>query len=265
MNPSIPELRQYLKVALTVSRLAATYLRKEFRQHPSTAYTCKKHQETLTLADQQSNQMIIQVIKKTFPEHNIISEEAIYEKTGSPFCWYIDPLDGTSNFASGSPLFAVNLGLTFHKEIVLGVITLPFFKETYWAIKDGPAFLNNKKLHVSKVRQLKDSFVQVCHSCPKKHRSAGAKIIFKLANRCRVFRNFGCAGIELTNLAAGRVEAAIIKGSRSWDNLAGTLIVRQAGGRVTDFQNRPWQAQSADLLATNQKIHGQLLKILKDV
>ena len=263
MEPKIKDLQQYLKIAKLASEKAGDFLMKNFRKNGPSTYDYKKHREIVTAADKRANDIIVKIIKAKFPGHNIISEEANYKKTNSPLCWYIDPLDGTTNYTAHSPLFSVNIGLTYRDEPVVGVINIPYTKDLCYAIKDKGAFCNNKKIKVSKTKSLKESFIQLCHAYQKHERLTGAKIVRKITGKCRAYRRYGCAGVEHANVAAGRAEAIIIAGSRPWDNLAGALIVREAGGRVTDFNNKDWTVKSKDVLATNGKIHKQLLKIIK--
>ncbi|MBU0649402.1 inositol monophosphatase [Patescibacteria group bacterium] len=263
MEPEIKNLPQYSKIAKLASEKAGDFLMKNFRKHSPNAFSYKKHHEIVTTADKRANEIIVKIIKTNFPNHNIVSEEAEYKKTKSPFCWYIDPLDGTSNYTAGSPLFAVNIGLVHNNEIILGIINLPYMKEIYWTMKDHGAFCNGKRIHVSKTKNLKQSFIQICHAYRNRDRLIGTKIVARVTGRCRVYRGFGCAGVEHANVAAGRADASVIAGSRSWDNLAGALLIREAGGKVTDFKNKEWDVKSADFMASNGKIHNQLLETIK--
>lgn len=263
MKPTQKEIDQMLATAKLAAKEAGDYLLNNFGKNHFHDYSYKKHREIVTKRDIGANKIIVKIIRKKFPHHNIISEEAHYKKNSSPFTWYIDPLDGTTNYTAGNPLFAVNIGLTYQGEPIVGVINLPYMKDMCWATKGKGAFCNNKKIKVSKTRTLKESFIQLCHAYKKANRIQGAKVVNKITGKCRVYRRFGCAGVEHTNVATGRAEAIIIIGSRSWDNLAGYLIINEAGGKATDLKGRPWQANSQDFVATNGKIHNQLLKIIK--
>jgi len=262
MQPTQKEINAILSTAKIASKKAGNYLLKNFRQHDPSKYSYKKHREIVTQADKKANEIIIKTIKEKFPEHNIVSEEASYPKNKSAFIWYIDPLDGTTNYTAGLPLFSVNIGITYNDEPIVGVINLPHDKELYHAVEGKGAWCADRKLRVSKTSKLKESFLQLCHAYSAKERLGGAQVVKKITGKCRVYRRFGCAGIEHTNVASGRTDAIIIIGSRPWDNMAGALIIREAGGSVTDRKNKEWNAKSKDVIATNGKIHKQLLHII---
>lgn len=263
MKPALKEINSMLATSKIAAKKAGNYLKKNFRQHGPAKYSYKEHREIVTSQDKRANEIIVKIIRKKFPAHNIISEEKKYKKTNSGYTWYIDPLDGTTNYTAGIPLYAVNIGLACENEPIAGVIFLPDKNELYWAIKNRGAYFNNKKIRVSKTNKINNAFIQLCHAYKQEERLTGAKIVKRLTNKVRVYRRFGCAGVEHSNVAAGRTDAIIIAGSRSWDNLAGAVIIREAGGRATDRSGKPWLPDSKDFIATNGKIHNQLLKIIK--
>ena len=176
-GPTQNELKQHLNAAQLAAKKAGDYLLKNFRKHDPGAFSYKKYHEIVTKADKRANEIIVKILKAKFPDHNIISEEAQYKKTRSPYTWYIDPLDGTSNYTAGSPLFAVNIGLTHNNEIILGVINLPYMKELCWAVKGRGAYCGKKGIWVSKTKSLKQSFIQLCHAYKKRDHLFGAVII----------------------------------------------------------------------------------------
>jgi len=263
MKPTQKEINQMLATAKLASKRAGNYLMKNFRKNSYHDYGYKKHREIVTRRDTDTNKIIVKIIKAKFPHHNIISEEAKYKKNKSPFTWFIDPLDGTTNYTAGNPLFAVNIGITYQDQIIIGAINVPYTKDLCWAVKSKGAYCGNKKIKVSKTNILSESFIQLCHSYEANNRKRGAQIVNRITGKVRVYRRFGCAGVEHTNVATGRAEAIVIIGSRSWDNLAGALIIEEAGGKATDRQGKLWQPNSKDFIATNGKIHKQLLKIIK--
>jgi len=263
MKPTQKELNAILTTAKAASKEAGDYLLKHFGKNHIHDYDYKEHHEIVTKRDLAANKIIVKAIKKKFPDHNIISEEAKYKKNSSPFTWYIDPLDGTTNYTAGIPLFAVNIGITHNNTPVVGVINLPYTKEHCWATLGKGAYCNNKEIKVSKVRKMKESFIQLCHAYEKENRLAGAEAVAKITGKCRVYRRFGCAGVEHTNVAKGRCEVIAIMGSRSWDNLAGALIIEEAGGQVSDAQGKPWKPTSKTFVATNGQVHYQFLETIR--
>lgn len=263
MEPTSKQISQYLAAATLASKKAGHYLKRNFQKSSPSFFRYKKDSEIITGADLAANRIIVEILRKKFPGHNIVSEEKKYKKTSSPFRWYIDPLDGTTNYAAGSPLFSVNIALEHKNEPLLGVIYLPHMDELYWAVRHRGAHLNKKKIRVSKTNKLKDAFLLLGHGYLKKEQLAGIKVIKKINGKCRVYRRWGCAGLDLVSVAAGRADALIATSSRSWDNLAGAMIVNEAGGRATDLKNKYFAADSQDLLATNGKLHARILNIIK--
>ena len=261
--PNKKEIKNILKIAETASQKAGAYLRKNFRRHNPSKYSYKKHREIVTAADKKTNDIIVKTIRAEFPDHNIVSEEKNYQKNSSSFAWYVDPLDGTTNYTAGIPLYSVNIGVTYRDEIICGAICLPDRDELYAAMRGRGSFCNNKKIRASKTKKIKESFVELCHSYEKKNREQGARLVKKITNQVRVYRRFGCAGVEHANVAAGRTDAIIIIGSRAWDNLAGALLIEEAGGKVTDRDGKPWVPNSKDFIATNGAIHERLLKLIQ--
>lgn len=263
MNPTQKEINIILATAKAASKNAGDYLLKHFGRNNIHDYEYKEHHEIVTKRDLAANKIIVKSIKEKFSGHNIISEEIKYKKTDSPYTWYVDPLDGTTNYTASIPLFAVNIGIALNATPIVGVIYLPYTKEHYWATLGQGAYCNNKEIKVSKVRTMKESFIQLCHAYEKENRLAGAEIVAKITGKCRVYRRFGCAGFEHTNVARGRAEATAIMGSRSWDNLAGALIIEEAGGQISDAQGNPWKPTSKTFVASNGQIHFQFLQSIK--
>lgn len=251
-----------LEAAKTAALSAGRELMGHFR-HAGNGRKYKKDHELVTTADIRANAIIIKLLKKRFPHHNIVSEEGKYPINHSDFCWYVDPLDGTVNYDAGLPLFAVNIGLAYKNKPILGVIYLPAANEMYSAVAGAGAFFENQRLHVSRTARLADSFIQFCHGYSPAEIRRGRRIANQIAAHSRVYRRLGCAGLEHANVAAGRADAIVIAGSKSWDNLAGSVLIREAGGRVTDSRGIEWTAASRDLVATNKKIHAQIINHLK--
>ncbi|OGY52992.1 MAG: hypothetical protein A3B15_03060 [Candidatus Buchananbacteria bacterium RIFCSPLOWO2_01_FULL_45_31] len=225
----------------------------------------KKPSQIVTQADLIADKIIVSALKKKFPAHAIISEESGKNKIASDYLWAVDPLDGTTNYFIGSPLFAVSLALFYRGQPVLGAAFAPALNELYFAEIEKGAYLNNKKIKVSKNNRLKDSFLTFCHGSARQDIRRAMKIYNKIKMAGLDSRQLGSAAIELGFVAAGRTDCILIPGAHSWDVGAGVLMAREAGGQATDFSGQEWDIKSKDLAASNGKIHGQLVKFLKNI
>jgi len=225
----------------------------------------KSKSQIVTEADLIANKIIVNAIKKKFPTHAILSEETGRNKIKSEYLWVIDPLDGTTNYSIGSPLFAVSIALFKGNNPILGISYAPIMNELYFAEQSKGVFLNNKKIKVSNKKTLKESFFTYCHGSTDKDIKKAVKIYNKIKLSGHDSRQLGAAALELGFVAAGRTECIIIPGANSWDVGAGVLFVREAGGVVTDFSGKPWNLKTKDMVASNGKIHNQLIKFIKNV
>lgn len=258
-------MNKYTKIAIKAAKAAGAYLLKNFYQNHRDRATLKFKHEIATQADLGAEKIILNTIKKEFPGHQILSEEAGKNNKKSDFLWVVDPLDGTTNYSMQNPIFNVSIGLFYKKEIVLGVVYAPLLRELYVAEKNKGTVLNGKKIHVSKTNNFHKSLLTFCHGHREKdiRRAIKAYNFFKLKGFDT--RQLGSAALEMAFVAAGRIESIMIPGAHPWDVAAGTLLVREAGGKVTDFQGNDWGLTSRDMLASNGKIHKRLLKFLRNV
>lgn len=222
----------------------------------------KKKESYFTNVDLECEKVIINSIKKKFSKHNIVSEESENIYNNSEYTWYIDPLDGTHNYIHNLPLFGVSIALA-HKGIVKsGVINLPYFNELYTAEKGKGSFLNGKRIRISNTNKLNKSFV-LMDMAIRKALSNNIKIAKKLNNKIYDFRSLGCAVYNYILVAKGDADAYITSYTNTWDVAAGALIVEEAGGKVTGHDGERWHPDNRKFVASNGKIHNQLLKIIK--
>jgi len=243
-------------------------LYRRFHNFDRGSVTLKSHHEILTQADLAAEKAILGVLRQAFPDHNILSEEAGDSGKQSDYLWVVDPLDGTTNFSIHDPLFAVSLGLFYKQESYLGLIYAPFLGEFYLAVAgqgswrySGPDLRGGKRLQVSRIGA--DKAVNTfCHGSRQKDIQKAVAYMRKHKLRHLDCRQLGSAALELAYVAGGRTESIAIPGANTWDIAAGVLLVRQAGGKVTDFNGREWSLASRDLLASNGQVHKQLLKML---
>ncbi len=249
------------KVAMESAKEAGAELLKRYYKFSRTEIKLKSHHEILTKADLAAEKIIIAKIKKNFPDHDFLSEEAGLRGVTSDYQWIIDPLDGTTNFSMHNPIWATSIGVAYKGKIIFGVIFAPFLDELYTAETGKGARLNNKKIKVSKIKREKvlNTF---CHSSKKADIAKAIKYYKKQKLLGFDCRQLGSASLELAYVACGRIESIVIPGANSWDVSAGVLLVREAGGRVTDFQNKKWSLKSRDMMASNGVVHRRILDVI---
>lgn len=251
--------------ALKAAQKAGKILLQKFNHLVQKEVNLKDKYEVVTRADFEAEEAILEVIRQKYPQHDILTEEAGRLDRQAEYLWIIDPLDGTTNYTIGNPLFSISIGLAHHQKLTIGVIYAPFLHELWVAEKGQGAWLNKRKIKVSSVRKIKDAFLLFCHGNKKQDIKRTIKLFDRLKLPARHLRQLGSAAIELASVATGRAESIAIPGINTWDAAAGVLLVREAGGKVTDFQGKEWDLDSPDMLATNGKIHEELLKLIKGV
>lgn len=258
-------LKNTQKFSREVTQKAGKYLADNFHALKRKDVNRKNRYEIVTSFDLGSEKIIISEIKKKFPNHSILSEEAGFIKGDKDHLWLIDPLDGTTNYRLGSPLFSVSLAYVYKNQIQYGIYHSPIMQETYEAELGKEAFLNGKEIHVSKIKKVSDSINLFCHSNTSEAIEKAIKYYSAVKPKSLDMRQLGAGSLELGFVASGRAESIAIAGANTWDVAAGVLLVREAGGRVTDFSGKEWNLQSKDMLATNGKILNELLKIIKRI
>lgn len=256
---------QELEFAKKIAIEAGSLLLKKYNHMSIKDISFKDRYEIVTRLDIESEKIILNAIKKTYPDHKILSEEAGSINNKSDYMWIVDPLDGTTNYKIGSPLFAVIISLAYKNEILFGLSYAPALGEFYEAEKGRGAKLNNRKLHVSKTDNIDESINLFCHGNTKKQVERAVKIYGRLKLKGRDSRQIGCAAIEFGFVAAGRTESILIPGANLWDVSAGSLLVKEAGGKVTDFQGQEWTPDCKDIAASNGMIHDKILSIVKGI
>jgi len=251
--------------AIKAAKEAGKILLKEFNSLKTVDIHFKDKHEIVTTEDYRAEKIIVKILNSKFSTHSILSEEGGGKKRKSDYLWVVDPLDGTTNYSIGNPLFAVSVSLFYKKEVILGVVFAPFTKELFVAEKDQGAFLNDKRMRISAKRKLEKSLLTFCHGHKMRDIVRVTRIYQKFKLAGHDLRQLGAASLELGFVADGRTEAIMIPGAHQWDVAAGTLLVREAGGKVTDFQGKEWNLYSKDMIASNGKIHEALIKALKEM
>ncbi len=254
-----------LKISKLAARQAGQFLKKEFFKNHRDKTSFKNLKQIVTPADKKSEKIIIKILKKHFPKYYIIAEESQPQLKDAEYFWTVDPIDGTTNFSIHQPVFTVAISLFHKNELVLGIIYAPILDEMYWAIKNRGAYKNNKKIRVSKISNLKESILTYNHGQGQRNKNNIFKIYPHFYKKVHSFQHPYCTSLQLALVAAGHTDGYLVAGAHIWDVAAGIILVREAGGLVTDWQNRPWQKNSNNLLATNAKIHSLCLKELKKI
>jgi myo-inositol-1(or 4)-monophosphatase len=214
----------------------------------------------VTEADIASETAIIDVIRESYPDHFILSEEVGEIIMDSEYKWIIDPIDGTVNFANGIPLCCVSIGLEKNGEVIMGAVYNPMYKEFFFAQRGFGATLNDKKLKVSNKDEVDSACLVTGFPYTYLDMANGPLQIFdKFIRRGIPVRRLGSAAIDLCWVAAGRFDGFYEHKLQAWDSAAGTLMVTEAGGRVTDFNGEKYSLYQPQILATNGKIHDQML------
>lgn len=217
----------------------------------------------VTEADFAAEKAIFEVIKKDFPDHFILSEEAGEIVMDSAYKWIIDPIDGTINFANGIPICCVSIGLEHNGTIIMGAVFNPILNEFYFAEKGMGATLNDKKISVGNKSRVVDSCLVTGFPYTYLDTPNGPLQVFeKLIRKGVPVRRLGSAAIDLCWVAAGRFDGFYEHKLQAWDSAAGFLMVEEAGGKVTDFDGSPYSVYQPHILATNGKIHEEMLGII---
>jgi myo-inositol-1(or 4)-monophosphatase len=255
---------KFQAVALRAAKKSGKILIEKYNKFDRGDVQLKSAHEIVTKYDLLSEKIILSEIKKNFPEHSIFSEEQGSNKKKSDYLWLIDPIDGTTNFSMHNPIWSISIALAYQGEIIMGVIYAPILKELFSASKGKGAFMNGKKIKVSDLNSGKiiNTF---CHGSKIRDIKRAIKYYTKQKLNHLDCRQLGSAAIESSYVAKGRIESIAIPGVNSYDVGAGVLIVREAGGIVTDFKGKEWNLKSEDILATNKKVHKSLIKNLKNI
>jgi myo-inositol-1(or 4)-monophosphatase len=256
-------MRSYLDVAVEAAREAGSILRAEFDRPQKIGY--KGDVDLVTETDRRSEAAVVERLRSHFPKHAIVAEEGTGQESDSAFRWYVDPLDGTTNFAHGYPCFCVSIGLAENDELVAGVILNPVNDELYTAVKGEGAWLNNKRIQVSTVPKLRTSLLATGFPQQKRTRSPNIDYYWQFTLASHGVRRDGSAALDLAALACGRFDGFWEFGLKPWDTAAGVLLVREAGGMVTNLAGQPYRTGDYELLASNRLIHAEMQQLAADI
>ncbi len=220
----------------------------------------ENHKSIVTSADIECEKLIKRIIKKKYPKHNFLGEESGREKNDSEYTWIIDPIDGTSNFSQDFAYFCVSIGLKRNDKIILGVIYNPTNKELFFAEKGKGAYLNNKRINVSKKTRLRDAMASIAIPSSSEISIDSLKKTIRIFKKIRGIRLTGSAALNMCNVACGRFDVWVSQSIKPWDVAAGYIIVKEAGGKVTDSKFNEWKVDQEMIIASNRKIHNIFIK-----
>ena len=252
---------EYLKFAETIAREAGELLKNELPKEHQIDF--KGEINIVTEADQMSEELLVRRIRHSFPGHDIMTEESAGFQCGSSYRWIIDPLDGTTNYAHGYPVFCVSVALEIGAEMSCGVIYNPVTEEMFTAEKDGGAFLNGRRLNVSKTGELSRSLLATGFPYDiRESEDNNINYFIGMALRAQAIRRAGAAALDLAHVAAGRFDGFWELKLSPWDTAAGWLMVTEAGGVVSDLDGHGYGLTSPHIVATNGKIHTKMIAAL---
>jgi myo-inositol-1(or 4)-monophosphatase len=232
-----------------------------FKKDKSSISLRGQSKEVVTKYDKILDKFIISQIEKFFPKDSILTEESGLMKKSKENLWIVDSLDGSSNFANQNHFFSISIAFFQNKKPILGAVFAPALDEFYFAKKRKGAFLSGKRIFVSKIKNSRESYIVYCEGA-EKNRERVAKILYKIFPKVKDIRKIGSAGIETCWLAAGKIDAYFTTQIEIWDVAAGILIVKEAGGRITNFEGKNWKIERQDLLFTNRFLHQDSLRYL---
>lgn len=247
----------YLETSVEIAREAGQLLGRYFERR--VGFELKGEYDLVTEADRASEKLVVERLRSRFPSHAIVAEEGSGYETASEYCWYVDPLDGTTNFAHGFPAFCVTLALERAGELISGVIYDPLREEVFATERGAGAYLNHRRIRVSKTARLEDALVATGFPSRKRHVNVNVHFYYQLAMFTHGVRRAGSAALDLAYVACGRLDGFWEFGLNPWDQAAGILLTREAGGSVSDMRGEPAQLRGPHLLADNGLIHQEML------
>ena len=259
---------EFAHIAEGIARQAGALLRDFYQKGVTAEY--KGDVDLVTEADRASEKLIVERLKASFPHHGIYGEEGTRDRLESEYRWYVDPLDGTTNFAHGFPSFCVILGLEHRPlglaadadgEIVAGVVYDPLRDEMFSAERGRGAWLNGRQIKVSKIAKLAESLTATGFPSQKRHENPNIHFYQQITLRSHGVRRAGSAGLDLAYVACGRLDGFWEFKLNPWDTSAGVLLVQEAGGTITHFDGGDFTFDSREVLATN----GHILPEMKHI
>ncbi|MCS7214993.1 MAG: inositol monophosphatase family protein [Thermodesulfovibrio sp.] len=259
-------MKDFLSVAIEAAKKAEKIIKERIGTISNKDVTQKSISDYVTEVDFHSEKIIIEHIKKHFPNHQIMAEESSNDYKKTDYLWIVDPLDGTTNFIHGFPMFAVSIAMMYKGELILGVVHDPIRDETFYAEKGNGAFLNGKKIKVSSIEEQNLFLIATGFPFRKKQNiDTYVKIFRELLYSVSDLRRAGAAAIDLAYVACGRVDGFFEFSLSPWDIAAGVILIKEAGGVVSDFEGDNNYLESGNIIAGNRVTHSFLLEKIKSI
>jgi len=253
----------YLETAADIAREAGALLTNYFERR--VAFELKGDFDLVTEADRASERLVVERLRSHFPLHSIVAEEGGGHESSSEYRWYVDPLDGTTNFAHGFPMFNVTLALEQAGQLIAGVVFDPLRAEMFSAERGAGSYLNNRRIHVSAASKMEDCLFATGFPSFKRHLNINVHFFHQVAMTTHGVRRGGSAALDLAYVACGRLDGFWEFGLKVWDMAAGVLLVEEAGGKCSDMKGRPMDLRGKHVLADNGKVHDQVLALFAEV
>jgi myo-inositol-1(or 4)-monophosphatase len=258
MENKSKELEVAIQAALEAGKILEKYFETEILKE------FKEDKSPVTIADRESEDIIKKIINKSFPEHAFLGEETGRTEHKSEYVWHVDPIDGTRNFANGIPLFVVSIALAFKQKLIVGVIYNPITKSLFYAEEGKGAYLNNKRIFVSKDDESQGMMTVSTNKKPLDqklyrallHDIPGGRVV-------RSVRDIGCAALDLAYVARGGFEVNVQLGLSTYDFAAGVLIAQEAGAKITILDGSKWEFPNNYFIASNGIFHDKIVEEIK--
>ncbi|MFD0750237.1 inositol monophosphatase family protein [Mucilaginibacter calamicampi] len=258
-------LQEITAKVIEVSKQAGAFIRKERETFAADKIEFKGLNDLVSYVDKTAEEIIVKGLEQILPEAGFITEEQTTTKLGERYNWIIDPLDGTTNFIHGLPVFSVSIALKEDDELVIGVVYEVNLDECFYAWKGAPAYLNGKEISVSNAPTISDSLLATGFPYYDFSKQRQYIALFThLMKSCHGLRRLGSAAVDLAYTACGRFDAYYEYNLNPWDVAAGIVIVRQAGGHVVNYSGGDEILNSRELLATNGKLTGEMLGVIDE-
>jgi myo-inositol-1(or 4)-monophosphatase len=253
------------RMTCELAKQAGDFIRSEQKKFQFSSVEHKGFNDLVSYVDKSAEKILVEGLQKILPGSGFITEENTLSIRGKEFQWIIDPLDGTTNFVHGLPCYCISIALMQNEKLISGVIYEINLDECFYAWKDAPAYLNAKEIKVSAVDKLANSLLATGFPYTNFDRMKPYMEVFDYCMReTHGLRRLGSAAVDLAYVAAGRFEGFYEYGLNSWDVAAGAFIIRQAGGKVSDFSGGDNFIFGKEIIATNKNVFGEFLEVVKD-
>ncbi len=257
--------REFLKTAISAARLAGDIIIENLGHLSTADIQTKQAFDFVTKVDRWSEAVIMQTIRERFPSHRFLTEETLKQEDTGDYRWIIDPLDGTTNYIHSYPMFSVSIALEYESEMVIGVVFDPLRDELFYAVRGKGAFLNNRQISISGTDLLERSLIATGFPFRAKEMiDLYLKTFKEVFEGVSDIRRAGSAAIDLAYVAAGRFEGFFELKLSPWDIAAGSLLITEAGGMVTDFGGSNDYLSTGNIVAGNRHAQSDILRIVRN-